>query len=85
MIKLTKHQCNAREIVVRVDGGLTAETLGELHGMLGPEWAGRTATVDLSVVTSLDAEGREFLIELRNAGCRLVGASLYIKQLLEEA
>ena len=85
MIKLTKRQLNPCEIVVQVDGGLTAEALTEFRGMLGPEGAGRRITLDLAGVTSLDAEGRAFLIELRNAGCRLLGASLYIKKLLEEA
>jgi anti-anti-sigma regulatory factor len=85
VIKLTKHQPAAAQVVIRVEGLVTAETIAAFHGMLGSERPAPSITLDLSGVTSVDAAGREFLVDLRRDGCRLMGASLYVKKLLEEA
>lgn len=84
MIKLTKHQTPDRELLIRLDGQLTAQGLIDLRGIFDPAHPSTGTIVDLSGLTSVDSEGRAFLIRLRDAGVRLQGGSLYIKRLLEE-
>lgn len=82
MIKLTKHQSNGDQ-VLRIDGSLSADTVGELRRMVGGEHGG-VLTLDLDGLTSVDPEGRSLLVHLRDQGHRLHGGSLYIRRLLEE-
>ncbi len=84
MIKLTKQETPDRELLIRLDGQLTAESLIDLRGVLDPAPSSTKTTVDLSGLTSVDPDGRAFLIRLRDAGVRLQGGSLYIKRLLQE-
>ena len=84
MIKLTKQETPGRDLLIRLDGQLTAEGVIDLRGLLNPAPPFTKTTVDLSGLTSLDSDGRAFLIRLRDAGVRLQGGSLYIKRLLQE-
>lgn len=85
VIKLTKNQLNDRDPIVRVEGRLDSETVHQLDAFLAAiDSSGRVA-LDLSGLTSIDHDGRSALVKLHTAGHRIVGASLYIHQLLEEA
>ncbi len=84
MIKVTRQQPNAHQLVFRLEGQLTCETVKQCAGVLASDFKALAVTVDLSGLTSLDQDGRGFLIGLRERGCRLLGASLYIKRVLEE-
>jgi anti-anti-sigma regulatory factor len=83
VIRLTKHQSLGNGVVIRIEGSLSGETVGELRDLIASEV--RAGILDLSGLASLDAEGRALLLELRAHGHRLRGGSLYIKRLLEEA
>jgi anti-anti-sigma regulatory factor len=83
VIRLTKHQSLGNGVVIRIEGSLSGETVGELRDLIASEV--RAGTLDLSGLASLDAQGRALLLELRGHGHRLRGGSLYIKRLLEEA
>ena len=82
MIRLTKRQSRDEQTVVGIEGRLDRETVRDLEvfvvSLSGP------AVFDLSGLAAADESGRTALIALRNAGHRLTGGSLYIKQLLEE-
>lgn len=82
MIRLTKLNPNDQEAIIRIDGRLDAESLAELRQAMAT--SGHVAAIDLVGVTALDAVAGRFLIGLRDAGCRLFGASLYVSRLLEE-
>jgi ABC-type transporter Mla MlaB component len=84
MLRLTTHSL-AGATVIRADGRLTGEAIDELLGLIGPDADLARFTLDLSGVTGVDARGLWLLADLRRAGCRLDGASLYVSQLLEEA
>lgn len=84
MIRLTKHQPAAHETLIRVDGRLDAAGVAEFQRLLAADQPDPTLSIDLTGLTSIDAEGRRFLFDLRHDGCRIVGGSLYIKRLLEE-
>lgn len=75
MVKVTY----AQDRVVRIEGRLEGGILPELSVLGGAGW-----TIELSGVVSIDDRAREFLHRKRAEGCRLVGASMYIAQLLEE-
>ena len=85
MIKLTKNQPHDCDPIVRVEGRLDSETVHELETFLGAIDAPQRAALDLSGLASIDQDGRAALIRLRAAGHRIVAASMYIHQLLEEA
>ncbi|MEK6702047.1 MAG: STAS domain-containing protein [Planctomycetota bacterium] len=86
MIKLTIHSTGPDLTVVRIVGRLDATSLSDAreffanpHPPLPPD-----TSIDLSGLIALDAPGRRFLLDLRSAGHKLVGGSLYINQLLME-
>lgn len=85
MIKLTKNQSPDRDPVVRVEGRLDSETVHELEAFLAAIDLPERVALDLSGLASIDHDGRSALVKLHAAGHRIVGASLYIHQLLEEA
>lgn len=85
MIKLTQSQHHDRDPIVHVDGRLDSETVHELETFLAATDLPERVALDLSGLASLDHRGRSALVRLRAAGHRIVGASLYIHQLLEEA
>lgn len=85
MIKLTKNQTLHRDETIRVEGRLDSETVFELHAFLAAMDSRERVTLDLSGLASVDHDGRSALLRLQAAGHRIVGASLYIHQLLEEA
>jgi anti-anti-sigma regulatory factor len=85
LIRLTSQRVDEGEFLVRMDGELTAETLHQFLGVLESAQPRPHITIDLSGLRSLDAEGRGLLLGLREAGCRLVGGSMYVNHLLEEA
>ncbi len=84
VIKLTKKLAAENRTQIRIEGALCAETVRELLGMLGDQAAAASTTLDLSGVASVDREGRELLLKLRQSGYALVGASMYLKRLLQE-
>jgi anti-anti-sigma regulatory factor len=85
VIKLTKNQPHDRDAIVRVEGRLDSETVHELETLLAGINSRDRVVLDLSGLASIDHDGRRMLVRLRAAGHRIVGASLYIHQLLEEA
>lgn len=82
MIKLTKQQGAGNEIL-RIDGSLSADAVGELRRYLETE-PGLSLTFNLDGLMALDPDGRALLILLRDRGHRLQGGSLYIRHLLGE-
>lgn len=85
MIKLTKSQPEDRNPIVCVEGRLDSETVHELQTYLAATDSSEGVTLDLSGLASVDPKGLSTLVSLQAAGHRIVGASLYIHQLLEEA
>lgn len=83
MIKLTTQREPGQD-VLRLDGSLGVETVGELRRFLR-EGSRGVFTLDLGGLTALDSEGRSLLLGLQGEGHRLRGGSLYIRRLLEEA
>ncbi len=71
------------EITVRVEGRLTADGLPDLRREI--RLAGRAVRLDLSGLKSADADGARELLDLSARGSKLVGASAYIRQLLDDA
>lgn len=67
--------------VLRVEGRLQRSDLEEMERAVQ---AARPHALDLSGLLSADAESVAFLRSLRDRGCRLLHASLYIAGLLEE-
>lgn len=82
MIRLTKKDERGRQ-VLRLDGNLGIETVGELHRFL-QEGNSDVLTLDLDGLTGLDDAGRSLLLRLRGDGRQLRGGSLYIRRFLEE-
>lgn len=93
MLKLSILQPGPTLREIRLDGRLDASTVPHLIAALDECRAGpdQTISLDLGGLTSVDADGRGFLIALRAdgwgraGGCRLRGGSLYISALLEES
>lgn len=85
MIKLTRQQSCERGAEIRVEGRLNAQGVEHLHRLLAADSRSDRPSLDITGLTSVDAAGRECLVALRKSGIRLIGGSLYINQLLEEA
>lgn len=81
MIRITasKHE-NASEI--RVEGELIAESLEQLRAVTSDQRG--KVRVNVAGVTRVDRLGGAFLRELESNGHSVVGASLYLRRLLEE-
>ena len=71
------------ETTIRVEGRIGVDGIDELRRET--RLAGERVTLDLSGLTSADGEGLRELLSLAENGARLIGASAYIRQLLEEA
>jgi ABC-type transporter Mla MlaB component len=85
MIRLTQAISGEQVRTVRLDGRLDAQAVPHLREAIAtPGGDPAHVRIDLEGLASLDSAGRAALIELREAGHRLVGASLYIRHLLEE-
>lgn len=84
MIRLTEQTDTGRQAVIRVEGRLDADTLSAFQTALAALARGRSITLDLRGLASLDVHGREALLAARRAGHRLAAGSLYIQQLLDE-
>jgi ABC-type transporter Mla MlaB component len=84
VIRLTKEMAGDGQLTIRVEGRLGRDDLAELLALVGSENQCATTTLELSGLTSADPDGRAALARLKQAGCRLVGASLYLHTLLEE-
>ncbi len=85
MIKLTRNQPHDRDPIVRIEGRLDSEGVRELDAFLAKIDSPERVAFDLSGLASTDHDGRSALVSLKAAGHRILGASLYIHQLLEEA
>jgi anti-anti-sigma regulatory factor len=85
VIKLTMNKPQDRDSIVRVEGRLDSETVHELETFLAAIDSPERIALDLSGLASIDHDGRSALVRLQAAGHRIVGASLYIHQLLQEA
>lgn len=79
----TRHE-HAGDVVVRVEGRLESDGSNELEGLLLVASRSSRITLDLSGLTNLDSHGRAVVQRAKAAGCRIVGASLYIHHVLEE-
>lgn len=82
-LKLTHLQDGPR-LLIRIEGRLDADGRDDLLALLAAHDAEAGITLDLSGLRSADAGGRALLAELRDAGCTLTGASLYLNRLLGE-
>jgi anti-anti-sigma regulatory factor len=80
-IRITR-TTDAHETVLKIDGRLRCEDVGELakeqRSVRGP------LVLELSNLQSADAAGVEILRRLASAGARIQGASPYIELLLNE-
>ena len=68
---------------IRVEGRLGIEAVPELRREF--QLAGNSVRLDLSGLTSADADGVRELLELSDKGAGLCGLSAYIRQMLDEA
>jgi anti-anti-sigma regulatory factor len=86
-IRLSVGQPQQGKLVVRIDGRLNAATVSQAQEFMArtPESKPGALIIDLGGLLSLDADGRQFLLSLKAAGCRLSGGSLYIDRLLMES
>lgn len=83
MLKLT-HLRDGSRLLIRVEGRLDAGGREHLLALVCSHEGDGGITLDLRGLHSTDATGRALLAELRDAGCALLGASLYLKHLLGE-
>lgn len=83
-MRLTTEMTGDGQLTIRVEGRLGRDDVAELQALVGSENQGAGTTIELSGLTSADPDGRAALARLKQAGCRLVGASLYLHKLLEE-
>jgi anti-anti-sigma regulatory factor len=68
---------------IRVEGRLGIEAVPELRREF--QLAGNSVRLDLSGLTSADADGVRELLELSHKGAKLCGLSAYVRQMLDEA
>jgi hypothetical protein len=68
---------------IRVEGRLGLEAVPELRREF--QLAGMPVRLDLSGLTSANADGVRELLELSDKGAKLYGVSAYIQQLLDRA
>lgn len=85
MFRLRKKQIPPNHTVLMVEGRLDEITAPELRALAATCGPGARPTIDLQGLTSLDTGGRALLIDFRASGYPIVGGSLYVSQLLEEA
>lgn len=83
MIRLTASTSNAGA-EIHVDGYLSAENLDELRCLIESSGAPNSVTLRLNGLQLMDRSAQAFLLERKSAGCRIVGCSLYVRQMLEE-
>lgn len=79
--RLTVDQTSREVRVIRIEGYLSEAALSELDGLI----RGERPTLDVSGLRGLDESSLAYLAGLWREGCRLVGASPYVAQLLAEA
>jgi len=82
LIRITKEEVASRGIAFRVEGVLDAEGVGEFRSIIATSGAEIPFAIDVSGITSIQPAGSSFLQELRQAGCRLSGGSMYLNRLL---
>ncbi|MCG3122508.1 MAG: hypothetical protein GIKADHBN_00900 [Phycisphaerales bacterium] len=85
MIRFTVQQPAPNSAIIRLDGRLDSHSLPQLQSLIGPLGPAHALTLDLSGLLSLDPTSRAYLVQLRTAGAKLAGGSLYIAQMLQEA
>lgn len=73
---------NGKGTTIRVEGRLTAESVPELRREV--RIAGGAVELDLVGLISADADGVRELLELSARGAKLIGASVYVRQLMLE-
>jgi anti-anti-sigma regulatory factor len=85
MIRLTSHHPDQHHVVIRVEGRLDSPALADFRALLATVAPTTTVTLDLEGLASIDADARDLLVRLRDQGCRLHRASIYVHRLLQEA
>lgn len=84
MTRMTLHIDEHMRHTIRIEGRLDSASIDEFKGLMNRRTPEGTVTIDLSGVRSIDAAARAVLIGLSRAGHQVIGASLYIKELLKE-
>lgn len=82
LIRITKQQAPGQDVVFRVEGTLGADGVREFRGIIASSDVRAPFTVDVSGIVGVQPAGSAFLKELKQAGCRLTGGSMYINRLL---
>lgn len=83
MIRLTTWNIGDKECAMSIEGRLDTDSLEQLHRaiLMSPN----VTSIDLAGVRSMDESSARFLRRMEASGCRLSGASLYVKKQIEEA
>ncbi len=85
MHRLTRLDHDASRTTIRLEGRLVAACLPSVSAVCGECLrGGRALTIDLAGVAFLDDAAAAALRALRDAGAKLVGASAFVRALLEE-
>ncbi|MGE3107646.1 MAG: STAS domain-containing protein [Phycisphaerales bacterium] len=71
--------------MLRVEGHLTRDSLELLRSALRETPHRNNVALDLSGVHRIDAPASEYLASLRRLEIGLIGASMYVRQMIEEA
>lgn len=89
MVRLSKKETqtvpgHGPHTVIRIDGVLDATSLKDLRDLIGPDMDPARVSLDLSGLTSLDAQCAVFIAGLQAGGCQVRGASMYINRQIQE-
>jgi anti-anti-sigma regulatory factor len=85
MLKITRMDASGLATILRLEGRLTHADLGGLEATIADcHRDDRRVVVDLGGVAFLDASGAAALVAAESEGLELVGASAFVRELLEE-
>lgn len=84
VIRFTTQKPAQGDALIRLDGRLDAESTTQLQSLVADLDSMPGLTLDLSGLLSLDPHARAYLIQLRAAGVKLSGGSLYVTHMLQE-
>ena len=83
LVRMTIEASSSTELVILVDGHLDARAVPELRKLIDTANGTRSVVLRIDGLKTVDASGKTLLVNLRNAGCRIIGGSLYFRTLLE--